>query len=175
MLVRGCPARLLTKANPSFAELGEEERVMLLDIAHVPWRSALLGGVLIGGSATVLLAFSGRIAGISGMINGAVTFQRSERWRWWFLGGMLLGGVLYEYGLVPRLALEQTPIQDLAPVSMILGGLLVGIGTRMGNGCTSGHGVCGLGRLSVRSLGAVLTFLATAMVTVFVVRHRLGG
>jgi uncharacterized protein len=148
---------------------------MLLDIANVPWRSALLGGVLIGLSATVLLAFSGRIAGISGMINGAVTFQRSERWRWWFLGGMLLGGVLYEYGLVPRLALEQTPIRDLAPVSMILGGLLVGIGTRMGNGCTSGHGVCGLGRLSVRSLGAVLTFLATAMVTVFVVRHSLGG
>ena len=148
---------------------------MLLDIANVPWRSALLGGVLIGLSATVLLAFSGRIAGISGMINGAVTFQRSERWRWWFLGGMLLGGVLYEYGLVPRLALEQTPIRDLAPVSMILGGLLVGLGTRMGNGCTSGHGVCGLGRLSVRSLGAVLTFLATAMVTVFVVRHSLGG
>jgi len=148
---------------------------MLLDIANVPWRSALLGGVLIGLSATVLLAFSGRIAGISGMINGAVTFQRSARWRWWFLGGMPLGGVLYEYGLVPRLALEQTPIRDLAPVSMILGGLLVGIGTRMGNGCTSGHGVCGLGRLSVRSLGAVLTFLATAMVTVFVVRHSLGG
>jgi uncharacterized protein len=146
-----------------------------LDLANVPWRSALLGGILIGLSATVLLAFSGRIAGISGMINGALTFQRSERWRWWFLGGMLLGGVLYEYAFAPTMALDPTPIRNVDPLSMILGGLLVGIGTRMGNGCTSGHGVCGLGRLSTRSLGAVLTFLSTAMVTVFLIRHSLGG
>ena len=148
---------------------------MTLDMANVPWQSALMGGILIGLSATVLLALSGRVAGISGMINGALTFQRSELWRWWFLGGMLLGGLLYEYGVAPSLALDPTPVKTLAPVSMILGGLLVGIGTRMGNGCTSGHGVCGLGRLSGRSLVAVLTFLSTAMVTVFVIRHSFGG
>ena len=150
-------------------------RLMILNLANVPWQSASLGGILIGLSATVLLAVSGRIAGISGMINGALTFQRSERWRWWFLAGMLVGGVLYEYIFVPTMALESTPIRGLAPVSMILGGFLVGMGTRMGNGCTSGHGVCGLGRLSLRSLAAVITFLSTAMITVFIVRHSFGG
>jgi len=95
---------------------------MALAMPNVPWRSALVGGILIGLSATVLLAFTGRIAGISGMINGALTLQRSERWRWWFLGGMLLGGVLYEYGFAPSLTLDPTPLKAMAPASMILGG-----------------------------------------------------
>ncbi len=86
-----------------------------------------------------------------------------------FILGMLLGGVLYEY----ELALEPTPKSTFAPVAMIIGGFLVGFGTRMGSGCTSGHGVCGLGRLSLRSLVAVLTFLTTAIITVFIVRHVL--
>ncbi|WP_448572445.1 YeeE/YedE family protein [Trichothermofontia sp.] len=133
------------------------------------WVTALSGGILIGVSATLLLAFNGRIAGISGMINGAMTFAKAERWRWLFLLGMVLGGALYEYVLAP----QPTPHSTFAPGAMIGGGILVGLGTRLGNGCTSGHGVCGLGRLSVRSLVAVLTFLTTAMITVFIVRHVL--
>ncbi|HEY9596256.1 MAG TPA: YeeE/YedE family protein, partial [Cyanophyceae cyanobacterium] len=138
-------------------------------MAEFNWLTALVGGVLIGMSATLLLAFNGRIAGISGMVNGAITFSKKEVWRWMFLLGMLLGGILYEYGL----ASQPTPTSRFAPWAMIVGGLLVGFGTRMGSGCTSGHGVCGLGRLSVRSLVAVLTFLITAILTVFVVRHVL--
>jgi len=136
-------------------------------MAEFNWLTALMGGVLIGLSATLLLAFNGRIAGISGMVNGAITFSKKEVWRWMFILGMLLGGVLYEYGLPS----QPTPTSAFAPWAMIVGGFLVGFGTRMGSGCTSGHGVCGLGRLSLRSLVAVLTFLITAILTVFVVRH----
>lgn len=138
-------------------------------ITEVPWRSALLGGMLIGLSATLLLAFGGKIAGISGMVNGVLTGSKSEQWRWFFLVGMLAGGGIYEYGLAP----QPTPVSTFAPVAMMLGGFFVGFGTRMGNGCTSGHGVCGLGRLSVRSLVAVLTFMGTAFLTVFIIRHLL--
>jgi len=138
-------------------------------MATFNWITALLGGILIGVSATLLLAFNGRIAGISGMINGAMTFAKAESWRWLFLLGLVLGGALYEYILAP----QPTPHSPFSPWAMILGGVLVGFGTRLGSGCTSGHGVCGLGRLSVRSLVAVLTFLSTAMLTVFIVRHVL--
>jgi uncharacterized membrane protein YedE/YeeE len=133
--------------------------------------TALIGGILIGISATLLLAFNGRIAGISGMVNAAITFQASEGWRWLFLLGMVSGGGIYEYVF----ASQSTPVSNFAPLLMVVGGFLVGFGTRMGNGCTSGHGVCGLGRLSWRSLVAVLTFLATAFITVFILRHLLGS
>lgn len=133
--------------------------------------AALSGGMLIGISATVLLLMSGRIAGISGMVNGAITFAKEELWRWSFIAGLLLGAAMYEYGV----AAQPTPRSPFAPVAMIVGGLLVGWGTRLGNGCTSGHGVCGLGRLSVRSLVAVLTFLIMGMLTVFVIRHVVAG
>ncbi len=136
-------------------------------MAEVNWIAALAGGMLIGLSATILLAFNGRIAGISGMVNGAIKFKPEENWRWLFIVGMLGGGFLYEY-LLP---FEPTPVSSFAPVVMIVGGLLVGIGTRMGNGCTSGHGVCGLGRLSFRSLVAVITFMITAIITVFITHH----
>ncbi len=139
-------------------------------MAEFNWLTALLGGILIGSSATLLLAFNGRIAGISGILNGAIRFSSDASWRWIFLLGMLMGAALYEYSIAP----VPTPRSSLVPVSMAIGGFLVGFGTRMGNGCTSGHGVCGLGRLSVRSLAAVLTFLATGFVTVFAVRHLLG-
>ena len=138
-------------------------------MAEVNWIAALAGGMLIGLSATILLAFDGRIAGISGIINGALKFTKEENWRWLFIAGMLAGGFLYEYVLAP----SPTPLSSFAPVAMIVGGLLVGFGTRMGNGCTSGHGVCGLGRLSFRSLVAVITFLITAIITVFITRHVL--
>lgn len=133
------------------------------------WWYGLLGGVLIGLSATLLLAFNGRIAGISGMINGSIRLTPDERWRWVFLVGLVGGGAIYEYVLAP----VPTPTYGFAPLTMILAGFLVGVGTRMGNGCTSGHGVCGLGRLSVRSLVAVLSFMTTGFLTVFVTRHLL--
>jgi uncharacterized protein len=138
-------------------------------MAEFNWINGLVGGLLIGLSATLLLAFNGRIAGISGIVNGAIQFTKAEVWRWYFLGGMILGGLLYELAI----ATQSTPKSTFAPWAMLIGGFLVGFGTRMGNGCTSGHGVCGLGRLSVRSLVAVCTFLATAIITVFVVRHGL--
>lgn len=133
------------------------------------WIAALIGGMLIGLSATLLLVFNGRIAGISGIFNGAFRLAEDWTWRWLFLAGLLGGAAIYEYGL----AAQPTPTQAFAPVAMAVGGFLVGVGTRMGNGCTSGHGVCGLGRLSPRSLAAVITFMATAIITVFVIRHLL--
>jgi uncharacterized protein len=131
------------------------------------WFNGLLGGILIGLSATLLLAANGRIAGISGILNGAISFVKAEVWRWYFLVGMLVGGMLYEYAI----ATQPTPRSNFAPWAMVIGGFLVGFGTNMGNGCTSGHGVCGLGRLSLRSFVAVCTFLITGIVTVFVIRH----
>ena len=135
-------------------------------IVEFNWIGGLVGGMLIGTSATVLLLGNGRIAGISGIVNGAIAFSKSESWRWIFLAGLVLGALLYEYGFAP----QPTPVSTFSPVAMIIGGFLVGFGTRMGNGCTSGHGVCGLGRLSGRSLAAVLTFLTIAIFTVWVMR-----
>ncbi len=131
------------------------------------WMQALMGGLLIGLSAVVLLVANGRIAGISGIFNRAISPRESAAWTWLFLGGMIAGGVVYER----LVASAPTPVSALAPVIMLAGGLFAGFGARMGGGCTSGHGVCGLGRLSLRSLVAVLTFMATAIVTVWVVRH----
>ena len=127
---------------------------------------ALIGGTLIGLSATILLAWNGRIAGISGILKGAISSTSGDRsWRWLFIVGLLGGGAIYEYsGLA-----TPTPTYALMPIAMIAGGFLVGFGTSMGNGCTSGHGVCGLGRLSPRSLAAVITFLVTAISTVFII------
>lgn len=139
------------------------------NMADFDWISALIGGVLIGISATLLLAFNGRIAGISGMVNGAITFKSQEAWRWLFILGLIVGAAIYEYGWPT----PPTPPSNFVPVLMIIGGFLVGFGTRMGNGCTSGHGVCGLGRFSMRSLIAVLSFMTTAFITVFIMRHVL--
>lgn len=138
-------------------------------MAEFYWIPALAGGLLIGISATMLLVFNGRIAGISGIVSGSLGWAADRQWRWLFLVGMVLGGVFYEYGL----AVSPTPQPTAGVWPMVLGGFLVGFGTRLGNGCTSGHGVCGLGRLSVRSLAAVVTFLSTAMVTVYITRHVL--
>ncbi|WP_019905833.1 YeeE/YedE thiosulfate transporter family protein [Methylobacterium sp. 77] len=130
--------------------------------------SALAGGALIGTSAALLLILNGRIAGISGIAAGAMRPpSREVLWRWTFLAGLLLGPILF------RLAFGAWPVVQLdAPwILVVLGGLLVGYGTRLGGGCTSGHGVCGLARLSPRSIAAVATFMVTAAATVFLVRH----
>ena len=132
------------------------------------WLIALAGGVLIGLAATLLLWLNGRVAGVSGIVNGVIFPKRKDTaWRAAFLIGLIAAGGLY-MALVPGAALPRT---DYSRAGLIVAGILVGFGTRMGNGCTSGHGVCGLGRLSLRSLGAVLTFMATAIMTTFVLRH----
>lgn len=132
------------------------------------WIVALFGGVLIGVSAVSLLWLDGRIAGISGILNGVLFPARGEvAWRLAFLLGLIVAAGLY-MGFVPG---APQPREGMSPAVLIAAGLLVGFGTRMGNGCTSGHGVCGLGRLSVRSLVAVITFMATAIVTTYFARH----
>lgn len=132
------------------------------------WLTAVAGGVLIGLSATLLLWLNGRVAGVSGIFNGVLFPQRGDvAWRAAFLAGLVAAAGLY-------IALEPAapqPRADFPRAGLVVAGLLVGFGTRMSNGCTSGHGVCGLGRLSMRSLAAVTTFMATAIATTFVVRH----
>jgi len=132
------------------------------------WTTALAGGLLIGVAATILLAFNGRVAGVSGIVNGVLLPRRGDvAWRVLFLVGLVAGGGMY-LALVPG---AYAPRAGFSVPALVAAGLLVGFGTRMGNGCTSGHGVCGLGRFSLRSLAAVLTFMATAIATTFVIRH----
>lgn len=136
-----------------------------------PWLTALAGGVLIGLSAALLLWLNGRIAGVSGILNGVVLPKAGDvSWRVAFLAGLIAAGGLY-MAVVPGAPLPRT---DFPRAGLVIAGLLVGFGTRMGNGCTSGHGVCGLGRLSMRSFAAVMTFMVTAIATTFFLRHLLG-
>lgn len=132
------------------------------------WTIALAGGVLIGLSATLLLWLNGRVAGVSGILGGALFPKAGDlAWRAMFLAGLIAAAGLY-MAFVPGAPL---PRADFPRAGLLVAGLLVGFGTSMGNGCTSGHGVCGLGRLSLRSLVAVVTFMATAIATTFLVRH----
>lgn len=134
--------------------------------------SALAGGLLIGLSAATLLLASGRIAGISGILDAALPPSRSQGgWRIAFLVGLLAAvPILWVAGYrLPSIAI------DTALPVVVLAGLLVGFGTRLGSGCTSGHGVCGIARGSARSMIATLTFMASAAFTVFLVRHVLGA
>lgn len=130
----------------------------------------LVGGLLIGASAALLLWWTGRIAGISGILAGILRPRHGDvAWRGAFVAGLLAGGVLLA-GLDPSVLAPTTP-SSLGLVACA--GVLVGIGTRLGSGCTSGHGVCGIGRFSVRSMVATATFIAAGVVTVYFV-HR-GG
>ena len=133
---------------------------------------ALAGGVLIGLSAVLLMLANGRIAGISGIVGGLFGGGCGEiRWRITFVVGLIAGTFAAMLCGAPL-----PTIQIDASVSMVLvAGLLVGFGSRLGNGCTSGHGVCGLARLSPRSLAATLTFMTVGAAVVFVARHVLGG
>lgn len=131
--------------------------------------AALIGGVLIGLASVALWALNGRIAGVSGVAGRLWRAAAGDRaWRVCFLGGLVLGNLLWVSFT------GEVPARTGFPVwALILGGLLVGYGTSMAGGCTSGHGVCGLARLSPRSLAAVFTFLAVAAVTTFLARHLL--
>lgn len=134
---------------------------MTIDFAHFTPISSLVGGVLIGLAAIGLIHFVGRIAGISGILGGMLTKQtRTEGWRIAFLVGLIGSPVLY--GLF--FTLPEISVQTAWPL-IAVAGLLVGIGVRLGSGCTSGHGVCGLSRFSGRSLVATLTFMVTGIVT----------
>ncbi|MGM4896896.1 YeeE/YedE family protein [Tardiphaga sp. 839_C3_N1_4] len=133
--------------------------------------SALAGGLLIGASASLLLILNGRIAGISGIVAGL--FQRDFRevaWRAAFVVGVVLAPLLYGVLFGPL----TTVTFDASTGVIVVAGLLVGFGTRLGSGCTSGHGVCGLSRASPRSLVATAVFIVTALVTVFITRHLIG-
>lgn len=137
--------------------------------------AAAIGGAMIGAAAIWLAWTQSRIAGISGILGHLVDLlvQRKREpfgWRLAFLIGLMLSPVLWQQGFVLPQVTEQTGVAGL-----VVGGLLVGLGTRYANGCTSGHGICGLSRFSLRSLVAVCTFMASAMVTVYVVRHLIGG
>lgn len=140
---------------------------MTLDWQHfTPWYS-LLGGILIGGSAALLVLLNGRIAGISGILGGLLVPRRSEiAWRIAFVAGLLAAAMVFLPPSSPRI--------EAGPGTLAIAGLLVGLGTCFGSGCTSGHGVCGLSRLSPRSLVATLAFMLAGFATVFIVRHALG-
>ena len=136
--------------------------------AFTPW-SSLFGGLLIGLAAAMFVLLNGRVAGISGVLGGLLTPLRGDvLWRVAFVGGIVVAPVLYSLFLV------LPPVQiDADYAALIAAGLLVGVGTRYGAGCTSGHGVCGLSRLSLRSLAATVTFMGAGFATVFFLRHVL--
>ncbi|MBL8684013.1 MAG: YeeE/YedE family protein [Myxococcales bacterium] len=139
--------------------------------AWIEWGRALVGGALIGVSTSLFLALNGRVAGISGITGGLVVPVRGDvAWRAMFVAGLLVGGVLVAL-FAPRAFGPST-----VPLSLVaLAGVLVGVGTRLGNGCTSGHGVCGISRLSPRSIVATVTFVTTGMVSVLLSRAAQGG
>ena len=137
-------------------------------------QSATIGGILIGLAATVLLLTQGRIAGISNIVGGLLETNENDRlWRILFIIGLIVGSSTYVFFGENTSDINMNPFQlndKNHMFFMILGGLLVGFGSQIGSGCTSGHGVCGLGRFSMRSLTATITFMVTAGITVFVVR-----
>jgi uncharacterized membrane protein YedE/YeeE len=134
--------------------------------------ASLVGGMLIGLSASILLLLNGKIAGISGIVGGILSPSKDDMlWRIVFVVGLLVGGA-FMYLVSPQ---SFTIGVSRSNGALILAGLLVGFGTRLGNGCTSGHGVCGISRASIRSIIATVTFLATGILTVFLLNHLLGG
>jgi len=150
---------------------------MQIDWFHFsPW-SALSGGALIGLASSILLLASGRIAGVSGIV-GELLRSRGvgSGWRLAFVVGLLVAPSAWAFLIpagLPESRLLVGSVAQLVPFSV--GGILVGIGTRLARGCTSGHGICGLARFSRRSLVAVLVFMGTAMAVVFITRHAIGG
>ncbi|MBQ0744458.1 MAG: YeeE/YedE family protein [Pseudomonas sp.] len=139
-------------------------------VNFTPW-SALIGGIMIGLAAALLVMFNGRIAGISGMLGGLLTpRQAGNGERLLFVLGLLLAPLIYWV-----VHSRPTMVIEAGPVALVVAGLLVGFGSRLGSGCTSGHGVCGLARLSLRGLVATLAFMGTGFITVFLLRHVWGG
>ncbi|WP_354690513.1 YeeE/YedE family protein [Phytobacter sp. RSE-02] len=138
---------------------------MMIDWTHFTPLESAIGGVVIGAAASMLILFCGRVAGISGILGGVLSRANNDKgWRIAFLLGLVLSPVLWRL-VAPLPAVSITASWPM----LVVAGLLVGVGTRYGSGCTSGHGVCGLSRLSVRSLVATLTFMAAAFITAWLV------
>jgi hypothetical protein len=138
---------------------------MTLDLAHFTPLASSSGGLLIGGAAAILILGAGRILGASGLYAGA-WLSPAEGWRWWWLAGLVVAPPIANlFWTIPK------PVFSGTTFTLLVAGLLVGFGARLGSGCTSGHGVCGLSRLSPRSLVATSIFMATGFLVVFVVRH----
>ena len=131
------------------------------------------GGVLIGISAVLLMLFLGRIAGATGILAGVIFPKNTDDWSWRaaMVAGMIAAPTIM-LALTSQMPVLTVPVST---TSLVVGGLIVGLGVTLGSGCTSGHGVCGLARLSPRSVAAVLTFMATTALTVYVTRHVFGG
>lgn len=143
---------------------------MSIDWSHfTPW-SALYGGALIGLAATLLILLNGRIAGICGIVGSLLRPQRGDiGWRAAFLAGLVAAPLIWQlFATLPDIEI------DAGYGPLVIAGLLVGVGTRYGSGCTSGHGVCGISRLSPRSIVATLSFMFSGFVTVYLMRHGLG-
>jgi len=133
----------------------------------IEWIHALIGGLIIGAAVSVMLLMNGRVTGISGIINGAISPQKGDTaWRLLFIAGLLLGGLALR-SLNPEI-LGSSPHSN--PMITLVAGLLVGFGTIMGSGCTSGHGVCGISRFSPRSLAATITFMGAGVLSVYLLR-----
>lgn len=144
---------------------------MLIDVTNFTPGLSLAGGLIIGAAAAVLVLFNGRVAGISGILGGLLTLPRTDMvWRVTFLVGLIGAPVI-------ATLLGRPPVADIQASwsEILVAGFLVGLGTRYASGCTSGHGVCGISRGSVRSLVATSTFMAAGFLTVFVQRHLIGG
>lgn len=143
---------------------------MMVDWQHFTWPAALLGGLLIGIAAAAFMLLNGRVAGISGILGGLLRWQAQDRaWRLAFLMGLVLAPLLYSSARhMPDISI------DASYPLLLVAGMLVGFGTRLGNGCTSGHGICGVARGSLRSWVATGVFMGVGIVTVYVVRHGLG-
>lgn len=143
-----------------------------IETEFTPWAS-LAGGLLIGMASVMLMALRGRVFGATGILAGFIQPASSSDWRWraWLLAGMLTGP------LAMRLTTGEFPeIQvPMSTGALIVGGVIVGIGVTYGSGCTSGHGVCGMARLSPRSITATITFMIFTALTVYVTRHMMGG
>lgn len=143
---------------------------MTIDWIHfTPWMS-LSGGLLLGVAAAIFILVNGRVLGISGIVGGLLVPRKGDAgWRVAFLLGLAAAPLIFR--MVMPADLIQAPRIDAGYLAVVVAGLLVGVGTRYGSGCTSGHGVCGISRMSPRSLLATITFMAAGFLTVFVLRH----
>ncbi|WMW79695.1 YeeE/YedE family protein [Undibacterium cyanobacteriorum] len=149
--------------------------MLQIDWTHFTPVSALIGGLCIGLASILLMAYLGRIAGITGIIAEACKAPyRASTWRYAFMLGLALAAPIYAWFLpaLPFLPLENVSL-DISWTQCIIAGLIVGFGSRLGSGCTSGHGVCGISRGSLRSIVATVLFMTSAFITVFVLRHLL--
>ena len=144
---------------------------MIIDWNNFTPLSALAGGALIGLASALFILFNGRIAGITGIVGGLIKPKlRDIGWRLAFITGLIASPWIWQcYSALPEITI------DTSDTLMAVAGLIVGISTRYGSGCTSGHGVCGISRLSPRSIIATLAFMATGFITVYVIRHVIGA